>query len=42
VVVMLWCTHSVLELEIHIGSEVVTSKISLILSSFKNHIDLEF
>jgi hypothetical protein len=39
---MLWCTHFVLELEIHIGAKVVTCKISFILSSSKNHIDLEF
>ncbi len=39
-VVMLWCTHFVLELEIHIVSKVVTCKISFILSSSKTHIQL--
>jgi hypothetical protein len=35
---MVQCTHLMLKLEIHIISKVLTHKISLILSSSKNHI----
>jgi hypothetical protein len=37
---MVWWTHFVSKLEIHIVLEVITHKISLTLNSFKNHIKL--
>jgi len=35
---MVWCTHFVSKLEVHIISNVVMHKILLTLNSFENHI----
>jgi len=37
---MVWCTHFVSKLKVHIVLEVVTCKISLTLNSLRNHIQL--